>query len=214
MPHDVGLVVFDLGNVLLRVCRDWRHACEAAGLTPPSHDVVAAARAQVHDAVCRVEVGQISGEQFCAELAPVLGVKPAEMRAVLEAFTRGPYDGAVELLDELRSLGIPTACLSNTNEPHWRLMHEPASHTYFPFDRLTHAFASHELRLRKPDEAIYAYVERATGVPATKIVFFDDVLENAEGARRRGWRACHIDVGPDEPLPQVRSYLRRQGLSL
>lgn len=214
MAHEVGLVVFDLGRVLVRICRDWRHACEVAGLPPPPEERVDANRPRVHDAVCRVEVGDITGQQFCEELAPVFGVSVEDMAEVMRKFTRGPYPGAAELLDELSAAGVPTACLSNTNEPHWRLMGNPDSHTYFPFHKLTHAFASHLVRLRKPDDAIYAHVERATGVAAGKIVFFDDVEENIEGARRRGWRACHIDPRPDDPLPQVRAFLNQQGLSL
>jgi putative hydrolase of the HAD superfamily len=214
MAHDIGLVVFDLGRVLVRICRDWQHACEVAGLAPPPEERVAANRARVHDAICRVEVAQITGEQFCLELAPVFGVSLEDMTAVMHQFTRGPYPGAAELLDQFAAAGVPTACLSNTNESHWRLMGDPASHTYFPFHKLTHAFASHLVRLRKPDDAIYAHVERATGVPAEKIVFFDDVEDNVEAAVRRRWRGCHVDPRPDEPLPQVRAFLNRHGLSL
>ena len=214
MPHNVGLVCFDLGRVLVRICRDWRHACEVAGVAPPPAERVAAQRARVHDAVCRVEVGQIDGATFCAELAEACGVHLHEASAVLDRFTCGPYPGAVELLDELKRLGTPTACLSNTNDRHWQLLSDPSSHTYFPFDRLTRAFASHLVKLRKPDDAIYEHLERETGVPGEAIVFFDDVEENVEGARRRGWRACHVDPAPDDPLPQVRRFLRLQGLSL
>ncbi|HZN66459.1 MAG TPA: HAD family phosphatase [Tepidisphaeraceae bacterium] len=212
MASGIELVVFDLGRVLVRICKDWRHACQMAGIVPPPEERVAAGWARVHDAVCRVEVGHITGDEFCAEVAAAFGVLPGEISAALAAFTHGPYPGAVELLDELQARGVATACLSNTNEPHWRLMRDPSSHTYFPFDRLTHAFASHLLRLRKPDDAVYAHVERATGVRGDRIVFFDDVEENVEGARRRGWHAYHIDPAPDDPLPQVRSHLETQGV--
>ena len=214
MASDVGLVCFDLGRVLVRICRDWRHACEVAGLTPPPAERFEQHRARVHDAVCRVEVGQISPDAFCADLAPAFGLQPREAAAVLDGFTRGPYDGAVELLDELKRLGVATACLSNTNERHWQLMNDPASHTYFPFSRLTHAFASHEVKLRKPDDAIYRHVERVTGVPGEKIAFFDDVLENVEAAKRCGWQGCWIDPAPDDPLRQVRRFLAERGLRI
>jgi putative hydrolase of the HAD superfamily len=141
-----------------------------------------------------------------------MGLAPQDVTAVWNAYTRGTYAGAAELLDELRAAKVTTACLSNTNATHWGLMHDPASHSYFPFDRLTHAFASHLLKLRKPDDAIYAHVEKATGVGADGIVFFDDVAENVDAARRRGWHAHRIDPAPDDPLPQVRAQLTAHGV--
>ena len=89
-----------------------------------------------------------------------------------------------------------------------------ARHSYFPYEKLTHAFASHDLRLRKPDDAIYAHVERVTGVAGGRIVFFDDVEENIEGAGRRGWQACWIDPSPDDPLTQIRRFLRSRGVAV
>ena len=38
---------------------------------------------------------------------------------------------------------------------------------------------------------------KAIGVPASRIVFFDDSAENIEGARARGLTAVHV-TSPDE----------------
>ena len=208
MPSRIDLVVFDLGRVLVRICNGWQHACEVAGVRP-TREPDAAATAALHDLVCQVEVGQIEPEEFCRRAAPAMGLRPQDVTAIWNAYTRGTYPGASELLDELKVAGVATACLSNTNATHWALMGDPASHSYFPFDRLTHAFASHLLRLRKPNDAIYAHVERATGARANGIVFFDDVAENVEAARRRGWHSYRIDPAPDDPIPQIRSILRK-----
>jgi putative hydrolase of the HAD superfamily len=35
-------------------------------------------------------------------------------------------------------------------------------------------------------------VVKAIGVPAARIVFFDDLMENIEGARDRGLKAVHV----------------------
>jgi putative hydrolase of the HAD superfamily len=209
---DIQLVCFDLGRVLVRICDGWRHACEVAGVPAPAREPDPAARAALHDLICRVEVAQIQPADFCRDAAPALGMPAADVTAVWNAYTRGTYPGAHELLDELKSAGVATACLSNTNATHWRLMGDPSSHCPFPFDRLTHAFASHLLRLRKPDDAIYARVERATGVAGDRIVFFDDVPENVEAASRRGWHAHRIDPALDDPLPQIRLHLRGHGV--
>jgi putative hydrolase of the HAD superfamily len=168
--------------------------------------------AALHDLICRVEVAAMTPEAFCRQAAPVLGLTDPDVTAMWNAYTRGTYPGATELLDELRASGVTTACLSNTNATHWALMGDPVRHSYFPFDRLTHPFASHLLRLRKPDDAIYAHVERETRVPGGSIVFFDDVAENVEAARRRGWHAYQIDPDSDDPIPQIRSRLRGHGL--
>ena len=208
---DIKLVCFDLGRVLVRICDGWSHACEVAGVRPAREPGPAAAAA-LHDLVCRVEVGEIEPAEFCRRAAPEMGLRPGDVSAIWNAYTRGTYPGAAELLDELKATGVPTACLSNTNAAHWALLNDPASHSWFPFDRLTHAFASHLLRLRKPDDAIYAHVERATGTSAAGIVFFDDVPENVDAARRRGWQANRVDPAPDDPLPQVRSRLRAHGV--
>ena len=168
--------------------------------------------AALHDLVCRVEVGEITPAEFCRRAAPALDLRTEQAAAMWDSYPRGTYAGAVELLDELRDGGVALACLSNTNAAHWQLLADPASHSYFPFDRLTHAFASHLLRLRKPDDAIYAHVEGVTGARGDRIVFFDDVRENIDGARRRGWRAYWIDPTPYDPIPQIREALKEHSL--
>ena len=211
MPSHVQLVVFDLGRVLVRICNGWVHACDVAGVRPTRRPD-GATMATLHDLVCRVEVAEIEPAEFCRRAAPALGLRPQDVTAMWDLYTRGTYPGAAELLDELGASGVATACLSNTNATHWALMEDPSSRCPFPFDRLTHAFASHLLRLRKPDDAIYAHVERAAEAPAGGIVFFDDVAENVEAARRRGWHAYRIDPAPDDPLPQVRAHLLKHGV--
>jgi putative hydrolase of the HAD superfamily len=53
-------------------------------------------------------------------------------------------------------------------------------------------FLSSTIGLRKPDAAAYDHVVREIGVPAERIVFFDDSTENIEGARARGLQAVHV----------------------
>jgi putative hydrolase of the HAD superfamily len=53
-------------------------------------------------------------------------------------------------------------------------------------------FLSSTIGLRKPDAAAYDHVVKEIGVPAERIVFFDDLAENVEGARARGLVAVHV----------------------
>lgn len=207
----VRLVVFDLGRVLIRICDDWSHACRCAGVHIDVSPLLlnAAKFKQLSNAI---EVGQISFEQFAREIADLTGASPAQVRCAFEAYTREPYPGAAELVDELSAAGIATACLSNTNEPHWRLLSRPDHPSFFPLNRLRHRFASHLVRFRKPDEAIYAHVENETGASPESILFFDDVTENVEAAARRGWRVHRIDPKLQNPVPELRAVLQRHGI--
>ena len=64
-----------------------------------------------------------------------------------------------------------------------------------PFPR--DIFLSSSIGLRKPDAEAYDHVVRAIGVPASRILFFDDSAANIEGARARGLVAIHVTSTDD-----------------
>ena len=89
---------------------------------------------------------------------------------------------------------LPLYAFSNTNPPH--VAH--FSKTY-P-DVLGHfreIFLSSTIGLRKPDAAAYDHVVQAIGVPAQRIVFFDDSADNIAGARARGLVGVHVTSTDD-----------------
>lgn len=201
------LVIFDLGRVLIRICDDWRHACVVAGVPVPAGQLDERAQAALHQAVCDTEVGKIDLDGFAHATCSLMGIEPQHVKRLSDAYLLGPYPGSEELLDELHARGVHTACLSNTNANHWRLLLDPAGPHYGTMRRLTHQFASHLVGARKPDEAIFAHVERQCGRTGPEIAFFDDLPANVVAASSRGWHARHIDPLRD-PLPQLRKYLQ------
>jgi putative hydrolase of the HAD superfamily len=216
LTSHVELVVFDLGRVLIRLCDGWRHACAVAGVAVPAGELTPEGQAALEAAVCASEVGEIGLEAFARKVAPHLGIEPPGVIALSNVYLRGTYPGAIELLAELRRAGVPTACLSNTNENHWRLITDPASPSFLPPEHLDHRFASHLVGMRKPDARIYAHVERQTGARPERIVFFDDLKANIDAARQRGWLAhqIQIDAADDDPIAQARTALRAHGLAV
>ena len=210
-PHNVRLVVFDLGRVLVRICDNWQHACEVAGVSVSFRALDAATEAQMHELVCANETGKLDQVAFCEQAARFFDADPAHVAASSSAYLLGAFPGAVELLEELMANGYETGCLSNTNARHWSIMLDPSSPSALPLDRMTYRFASQEIGLRKPDDAIYAHVERVSGKQGGQIVFFDDLEANVAAARHRGWRAHQIRTDTD-PIAQVRQHLRAAGV--
>jgi len=200
------LVVFDLGRVLVRICDGWQHAFERAGVALPQDVLDAPTRERLLEGVKRIEVGDIPVEAFCEEIAGHLRVSCEVVTKMWQGYCLGPFDGADRLLVDLRAAGATTACLSNTNAEHWRTLTDPDDPHGRVINRLDHRFASHLLRARKPNEAIYERVERATGFDPGQITFFDDVEENVAAARGRGWRT-HLIERCENPIPTIRKYL-------
>ena len=201
-----NLAVFDLGGVVVRICRTWPEACNAAGIT---HIPQAEARL---DSPRKVELlrahqcGEVESEDYFAGLAQLLADHSAdEVRAVHTAWILGDYPGMTSVIDRIHHAGMRTACLSNTNAHHWEQLDSSEA-----FRRIQVRHASHVMGLVKPDQRIYRAVEAATGVAPQEIVFFDDLAENISAARACGWNAVHIDHTGDTAA-QVLAGLRAHG---
>jgi putative hydrolase of the HAD superfamily len=139
------------------------------------------------------ETGDITPDEFASRLGSVLAfnVEPAVFLQHFASWSIGFYEGAAELLAELRP-HYRLAALSNSNELHWaRLVEQGVTAQFEP------ALASHELHLRKPDRAIYQEALRRLGVPAESVAFFDDTQVNVEAALEAGMRA-HRVLGLDD----------------
>ncbi|HEY8747897.1 MAG TPA: HAD-IA family hydrolase [Tepidisphaeraceae bacterium] len=208
----IKLVVFDLGRVLVRICEDWTQACASAGIAVEAQNLGPADLLRLRDLIHQVEVDAIPFSAFATEAGGILGATPDQISLASAAFVVGLYNGVRELLNELAAAGVRTACLSNTNAHHWSLLSDSAHPAFFPLGDLDYQFASHLIGVRKPNEEIYAHLERETQTTGSEILFFDDVEENIEAAQRRGWNAQWIDPALDDPTSQIRRILRRHRL--
>jgi putative hydrolase of the HAD superfamily len=89
---------------------------------------------------------------------------------------------------------VPLYAFSNTNGAH--VEHFSAAYAGV-LGHFSEMFLSSAIGLRKPDAEAYDHVVRAIGAPAQRIVFFDDLAENIEGARARGLTAVHVTSSDD-----------------
>src|SRR5262252_5356441 len=118
----IRIVIFDLGRVLMRICDDWRHACRNVGIQVNERELSADEQVRAADIIRRFDCGLIDVKQFANEIAPLRGLTSTQVLALNDAYLLGPYPGVDGLIDDLRARGIETACLSNTNANHWRMM--------------------------------------------------------------------------------------------
>jgi putative hydrolase of the HAD superfamily len=209
----VRLIVFDAGGVLIRVAGPWEAAQARAGV--PFNERVRSAEFATLSAALREQhqLGELETSRYLELVAGAADVTPGQVAQILDAWIADEYPGWDAVLERLERAGIEAALLSNTNAYHWESMAPWGSRSgpYPAIARLGHHFASHLLRLRKPDPAIYRAVERATGHQGDQVLFFDDLPANVDGARLVGWRAVLVDPAGD-PAAQVLGALTEAGI--
>jgi putative hydrolase of the HAD superfamily len=143
----------------------------------------------------RHEKGEITDEAFFAGLRSSLGIELSDAQFVegWNAIFVGEMPGINQFLARAAKR-LPLYAFSNTNAPHVAYFSDRYAKVLGHFREI---FFSSTIGLRKPDAEAYDHVVRAIGVPANRIVFFDDLAENIRGARQRGLKAVLVN-SPDD----------------
>jgi len=209
------LVAFDLGGVLLRICRTWEEGCAAAGVGRRPRRTDAAAESRRREVIAAYQEGRLACADFFPAYATTIGedCSADDVRRVHDAWLLAEYDGVADLVERLHAAGVETGVLSNTNPSHWvRAVRADGGRAEFPTaSRTRHPHASHLLGMSKPAPAIFRRYEELTGRAPSEIVFFDDLEENVAAAARAGWRAHLVDPNGD-PAGEMARSLRDDGI--
>jgi len=187
-PSSVDVLLFDLGRVVLDINFDSVMAnwADHAGCAPAD----LAGRFVVNDSFKHHETGRIDDAAFFADLRQSLGIglTDAQFLEGWNAIFAGEMPGIAPLLAGAAQR-LPLYAFSNTNPAHVAHFSQAYAGVLSHFREI---FLSSSIGLRKPDAEAYDHVVKAIGVPASRILFFDDSAANIEGARARGLRAVHV----------------------
>lgn len=181
---DIRHIVFDLGNVLIK----WDSEIPYRRLIPD-----AAARRHFLTNICSHDwnLEQDRGRSF-REAENALIARHPEHAEMIRAFRKnweemihGTVEESVAILSSLAKSGIDLTALTN-----WSAETFPWARENFPLLRHFRGITvSGEVRLVKPDIAIYRHHALTFGLTPEKTLFFDDNAANVEGARKSGWQA-------------------------
>jgi len=180
------LVVFDIGNVLLRFepLHLYRDLLPAPAEAHPIWDQV-----DLHGMNAAGDLGRLQDA-----VAATAAAHPAYQDLILPWFDQwermiGPeIPGVADILHGVKAAGLPIAAFSNFSVDTF-----PRGKARFPIlGAFDYEFISGRVNLAKPDPAFYALLEAETGCSGGDVFFVDDKAENIEAAARRGWRTCHF----------------------
>ena len=110
---------------------------------------------------------------------------------------------AVDILARVKAAGYKTLLLSNTDPERFGFVRTRFPEILF-FDEYV---LSYELKLLKPDPAIYLAAARLAGTQPQECVFIDDMEENIKGAIAAGLAGIHY-----RPETDLAAELKKLGL--
>jgi 2-haloacid dehalogenase len=202
VPAARDIVIFDFGGVLV----DWDPRYLYRSLLDDDA-AIAAFLAEI--GFVEWNLGLDAGRSWPEAVAELVARHPARA-PLIHAFhqrwsdaLRGPIDGSVAILGELKRAGTPLYGLTN-----W-------SHETFPIARQRYEFfswfdgivVSGEERLVKPDPRLYARLLERYDIAPRRAVFIDDNRRNVDAAIALGIHGVHF-----EDPAQLRDQLVALGL--
>jgi glucose-1-phosphatase len=193
VPGSADALLFDLGRVVIDIDFNKALACWAGHAGRPLAEL--SGRFGPDETFRRHETGEASDAEFFAALRRTLGVELTDQQ-FLEGWN-AIFAGEMPDINALLARAakrLPLYAFSNTNRPHVAHFSKAFADVLGHFREI---FLSSTIGLRKPDAAAYDHVVKAIGVPAQRIVFFDDLAENIKGARRQGLTAVHVTSPAD-----------------
>jgi putative hydrolase of the HAD superfamily len=192
-PGAADALLFDLGRVVIDIDFSQALSCWARHALCAPEDI--AARFVRDEAYRRHELGTISDADYFASLRRALGIGISDA-AFLEGWNAVFAGEMPDIAALLARAGrqLPLYAFSNTNRPHVAHFSQAYADVLGHFKTV---FLSSSMGLRKPDREAFEHVVKAIGVPPSRIVFFDDLAENIEGARSCGLITVHVTSADD-----------------
>ena len=188
----IDALLFDLGNVVIRIDFERAFAHRAA------HAGGDAARLRENSRTTSLISAMSAARSKRRPTSKACAIRWASPRGCAAPrrvechFRRG--DPRHERASGARCAKIPVYAFTNTNRAHAA----QCSRQFAPvLGHFRKVFASHEMGLRKPEPAAFAHIVKETGVPAERILFFDDSLGHVEAARACGLQAVHVTSDDD-----------------
>jgi len=192
------VVIFDLGKVLV----DFDYAIAVRRISAGGRITTEEFARFIMAAplLFRYETGLLTSEEFYREICAVTGYCGS-----LDEFSLAfgdifvPITPMVELHATLKSRGIPTFILSNTNE--LAVRHIRRSYPFF--NQFDGYILSYEHGVMKPDSKIYQVAEKLCGHSGREILYIDDRPENIGPAGDRGWHVI-LQETPEKTTAEVK----------
>jgi putative hydrolase of the HAD superfamily len=184
MAGAVRNVIFDLGGVVL----DW-NPDHIVSRFQPVVELQASLKAALfgHADWRMFDRGTLTESELIERLQPRVGRPRQEVTAILDAVRDSLEEKpeTVQLIRALQAQGTPLYCLSNM--PAAVYTHLRRRHSFW--DAFSGIVISGEVKMMKPEPAVFQHLLDTFNLRPEESVFIDDVLANIDSAKQMGLHA-------------------------
>ncbi|MDK2980704.1 MAG: glucose-phosphatase [Chloroflexota bacterium] len=182
----IKVLVWDLAGVLLHGVDGNFESMLAKRLAVSEEAAFMTSRSEVND---RWDLGEMDNETYFRWLLKTLD-QPLDKLPILRSFIRDDFYIHPQMLAAIRAYHQHYTTVLLTNfPPH---VHEFMHSVWNVDGTFDHIIASCDVKLLKPDPAMYRYALEKAGCQAEEAVFIDDRAINVEGARSVGMHAIQF----------------------
>ncbi len=196
----IKAVILDLGGVLFGL--DWNLSLECF-LALPREFGRKIDEQLLLNVITESERGRISRQEFVEGVRSSFSIKDyVDDEEIEQCWNKMILDFPAyhrEAINFLRQK-YPVYVLSNINETHRRFVE---AHPQWEPELFDGVFWSYELGWRKPEQMIYKIVTEKLGLVPENLLFFDDRIENVQGAKEYGWQAYLVAHSLEENVKQL-----------
>ncbi len=199
--HEVKALLFDLGGVVISINFDMAFQ-RWEGISPLSSEE-SGDKFLMDEHYERHERGEIEGTEYFHHLRTLLKLDGTDQE-IIEGWNSIFLDEINTTIDYIARVrtSIPCYAFTNSNATHQIAWTKGYPRVVSVFDRV---FVSSEIGLRKPEAAAFYAIAKTTGFSLAETLFFDDTLENVEGALDAGLQAVHVrsDIDVKDALTNI-----------
>lgn len=188
-------LLFDMGGVVLGV--NFEQVFKSWASLSNLDEAEIKARFTMDEPYQQHERGTIDAPRYFEHLRGTLQLSGSddEILAGWNSIFGSEITQSLDAIDSVTN-NIPAYGFTNTNRAHqvyWE-HHHPRIHQTFK-----KVFISSEIGLRKPDAEAFHYILNEIAIAPEEMLFFDDSLENIEGADKLGIQTVLV-TGPDSVI--------------
>ncbi len=204
MLENIKNIILDLGGVIINLNQQLTY--DAFKKLFPSKYEKILIELESNNYLEKFETAEISKKEFISFIQKFdTSISEKEIEKAWNSMLLDIPENRIQLIKSLAKK-YNVYLLSNTNEIHYQYIENYAVQEFnvLSFKSIfKQVYLSHEIKLRKPNTAIFKYVLKEANLLRHETLFIDDTLEHINSAKQLGIKTHHLNLHENQSLIQL-----------